>query len=65
MVKLITGSYPTLMACECELLSTPAGEIHPYPTDDNDVCSESTYTKVEDKNGDYLWLCEKCFEHNC
>jgi len=65
MVNVIKNSYPTAMACECELLSTPAGEIHPLPADDADVCPESTYVKVMDKNGGALWLCAVCAEHNC
>ena len=63
--KLITTSFPTKMVCECELLSTLNGEVHPYPKGDEDVCSNTTYNKVVNKHGDYVWLCDDCVEHNC
>lgn len=64
-INTITTSFPTKMACECELLSNSNGEIHPLPEGDLDVCSNITYTKVEDKHGDNVWLCAECMEHNC
>jgi len=65
LFSIIANSYPTKMACECELLSNSSGEIHSLPEDDLDVCSNTAYTKVEDKHGDYVWLCADCQKHNC
>ena len=65
-VNVITTSFPIKMVCECELLSNSNGEVHPYPEDGViDVCTNTTYNKVEDKYGDYVWLCSECEEHNC
>ena len=64
LFSIIANSFPTKMACECELLSTPNGEVHPLPKGDLDVCSNTTYVKVEDKHGDYVWLCSNCQKHN-
>ena len=47
LFSIIANSFPTKMACECELLSTLNGEVHPLPKGDLDVCSNTTYVKAE------------------
>jgi hypothetical protein len=64
-IKTIATSFPTKMACECELLSNSNGEIHSLPEGDLDICTNFTYFKVEDKHDDYVWLCAECMLHNC
>ena len=65
LFSIIANSFPTKMVCECELISTSNGEVHPLPEGDLDVCSNTTYVKVEDNHGDYVWLCSDCQKHNC